>query len=379
MNNTKHMHLALFLPSLRGGGAERVMLILAEAFAQRGFCVDLVLAKAEGPYLKDVSKKVRVVDLNAGRVIKSLPALVRYLRSKKPDAMLSAMGHANIVAVWARSLAMVSTRVVVSEHNNLSLSVQNASSKWERFMLWLMRFFYPRANGIIAVSKGVADDLARVIGLPRERITVIYNPVVTPELSQKAQEPIDHPWFRQGEPPVILGIGRLTRQKDFPTLIRAFALVRRERLARLMIFGEGEKRHDLEELSKQLGIDADVDMPGFVDNPYKYMSRVAVFVLSSAWEGLSNVLIEAMACGCPVVSTDCPSGPGEILKNGKYGKLVAVGDAAALAEAMVVTLDDPNPSDVARLTQDFGVEQAVEGYLKVLVAWWRTHSGGVGR
>jgi len=261
MNNTKHTRLALFLPSLRGGGAERVMLNLAEGFAQRGFCVDLVLAKAEGPYLKDVSKEVRVVDLKASRVIKSLPSLVRYLRSEKPDAMLSAMGHANIVAVWARSLAMVSTRVVVSEHGNLTLSVQNAPTKRRRFMPWLMRFFYPRANGIIAVSKGVADDLAGVIGLPRKRITVIYNPVVTPELLQKAQEPIDHPWFRPGEPPVILGVGRLTRQKDFPTLIRAFALVQKKRPARLMILGEGEERPKLEALVRELGLENGLWMP----------------------------------------------------------------------------------------------------------------------
>ena len=365
MNSTKHMRLALFLPSLRGGGAERMMLNLAEGFAKADFCVDLVLAKAEGSYLKNVSKKVRVVDLNANRVIKSLPAFVRYLRSEKPDAMLSAMGHANIVALWARSLARVSTRLVVSERGNLTLSVQNALSKRGRFMPWLMKIFYPRADGVVAVSKGVADDLAVVIGLPRERITVIYNPVVTPELLQKAQEPIDHPWFHPGEPPVILGVGRLTKQKDFPTLIQAFALVRKERPARLIILGEGEDRYELEELIRKLGIASDVDMPGFVDNPYKYMAYSTVFVLSSAWEGLPTVLIEAMACGCPVVSTNCHSGPAEILENGKYGKLVAVGDAAGLAEAMVGTLDAPESLNVVRRAQDFGVEQAVAGYLEI--------------
>ena len=232
-------------------------------------------------------------------------------------------------------------------------------------MPWLMKIFYPRADGVVAVSKGVADDLAVVIGLPRERITVIYNPVVTPELLQKAQEPIDHPWFHPGEPPVILGVGRLTKQKDFPTLIQAFALVRKERPARLIILGEGEDRYELEELIRKLGIASDVDMPGFVDNPYKYMAYSTVFVLSSAWEGLPTVLIEAMACGCPVVSTNCHSGPAEILENGKYGKLVAVGDAAGLAEAMVGTLDAPESLNVVRRAQDFGVEQAVAGYLEI--------------
>ena len=234
-------------------------------------------------------------------------------------------------------------------------------------MPWLMKIFYPRADGVVAVSKGVADDLARVIKLPRQRITVIYNPVVTPELLQKAQEPIDRPWFRPGEPPVILGVGRLTRAKDFPTLIRAFALVRKEHPARLIILGDGEERHELEELSRKLGIAGDVDMPGFVDNPFSYMRRSAVFVLSSAWEGFGNVLVEAMACGCPVISTDCPSGPVEILENGKYGKIVAVGDAVELAAAMAATLDAPKSPNVAQRAQNFGVEQAVERYLKVLL------------
>jgi glycosyltransferase involved in cell wall biosynthesis len=367
VNSAKNAHLALFVPSLRGGGAERVMLSLAEGFANRGFSVDLVLAKAEGSYLKDVSNKVRVVDLNAGRVIKSLLGLVRYLGSEKSDAMLSAMGHANIVAVWARSLAMVSTRVVVSEHRNLTLSVQNSPSKRTYFMPWLMRIFYPWADAVVAVSNGAADDLAQVIKLPRERITTIYNPVVTPELLRKAKESVDHPWFRPEAPPIILGVGRLTKAKDFPTLIRAFALVRKERTARLMILGEGEERHDLEGLSKKLGVDADVDMPGFVDNPYKYMSHAAAFVLSSRWEGLPTVLIEAMACGCPVASIDCPSGPAEILENGKYGKLVAVGDVAVLAGAVLTILDAPEYPNAARRPQAFGMGKAVREYLKVLL------------
>lgn len=366
MNNTRNMRLALFLPSLHGGGAERVMKNLAENLANRGFSVDLVLAKAEGSYSKEISNNVRVVDLNADRVITSLPALVKYLRVAKPNAMLSALGHANIVAIWACSLARVSTRLVVSERTTLSVSVQNTTYKRSKFFPWLMKCFYPWADAIVAVSDGVADDLAQIIKLPRERITTIYNPVVTPELLRKAKEPIDHPWFRPTEPPVILGVGRLTRAKNFQTLIKAFSLVRKERPARLMILGEGEDRHELTELSRKLGIDADIDIPGFVDNPYKFMANANVFVLSSRWEGLPGVLIQAMACGCPVISTDCPSGPAEILENGKYGKLVSVGDVAALAEAILMILDAPEYPDVARRARYFGMEQAVEGYLKVL-------------
>jgi len=218
----------------------------------------------------------------------------------------------------------------------------------------------------VAVSRGVADDLARLTGLPREKIQVIYNPVVTPELFVKAEEPLGHPWFAAGEPPVILGVGRLHEAKDFQTLIRAFALVRKKRVARLVILGEGEERPKLEALVRELGLEEEVALPGFVDNPFKYMKRAGVFVLSSQWEGFGNVLVEAMACGTPVVSTACPSGPEEILENGRWGRLVSVGDVDALAEAIILTLDDKNHPDVARRALDFGVQRAIDEYIRVL-------------
>ncbi|MGB9554008.1 MAG: glycosyltransferase, partial [bacterium] len=305
--------LALFLPSLHGGGAERVKVNLAQGFAERGLKVDLVLAKAEGPYLSRVSSKVRVVDLRAKRVLYSLPALVQYLRRERPAALLSALNHANVVAIWAKKLACVKTRLVATEHTVLSQSTENTSSLRGRLMPLLIRLFYPWADAVVAVSRGVAEDLSSMTGLPLNKIKVIYNPVITPELFAKAEEPVDHPWFRPGEPPVILGVGRLTAAKDFPTLIRAFALVHKERPARLMILGEGEDRPELEALVRELGLEQDVALPGFVENSYKYMKRAAVFVLSSRWEGLPTVLIEALALGTPVVSTDCPSGPKEIL------------------------------------------------------------------
>ena len=361
----KDRRLAIFLPSLRGGGAERVMMNLANGFAGKGLSVDLVLVKAEGAYLKGVPDSLRVVDLDAGRVARSLPALVRYLRRERPDALLSAMNHANILALWARSLARTPARVTISEHNNLSASMQNVPSRRARLMPWLMRCFYPLADGIVAVSEGVADDLASAIRMPRERITVIYNPVVTPELLQMAREPLDHPWFRPGEPPVILGAGRLTRQKDFSMLIRSFALVRKERPARLLILGEGEERRDLEGLAGTLGIAGDIDMPGFVDNPYKYMARAALFALSSKWEGLSTVIIEAMACGTPVVSTDCPSGPREILNGGQYGSLVPVGNVEYFTRAVLEALEHPFKLSSARLDR-FCPEHVMQEYLEVL-------------
>ena len=173
-----------------------------------------------------------------------------------------------------------------------------------------MKHFYPWADYIIGNSQGVADDLSQVTGLPRQRIKILYNPVVTPEVREKALALLDHPWFEPGQPPVVLAVGRLTKQKDFPSLIRAFAQVLPKRPARLLILGEGVDRPMLEELVEQLGLQDHVSIPGFVENPYAYMSRASLYVLSSRWEGLPTVLIEALYCGLPIVATDCPSGPG---------------------------------------------------------------------
>lgn len=358
--------VALFLPSLHGGGAERVMLTLAKGFAERGLSVDLVLARAEGPYLAEVPSSVHLVDLKAPRVLLALPSLVSYLRRERPRALISALDHANVLALWARALARVPVRVVVSVHNTLSLATSHAQNLRARWIPLCIRLFYPWADAVVAVSQGVAEDLIRLTGLPREKIEIIYNPVVTPELLAKAQEPLDHPWFAPGEPPVILGVGRLTEQKDFPTLIRAFALVRAQRPVRLMILGEGKDRPKLEALVRELGLQDDVALPGFVPNPFAYMVRAAVFVLSSRWEGLPTVLIEALACGTPVVSTDCPSGPREILEDGKWGRLVPVGDVDALADAIRMTLDAPDCLDAKARVGEFDAEKVVDDYLKVL-------------
>jgi len=359
--------VALFLPSLRGGGAERVMVNLARGFSEKGLDVDLVLAKAEGPYLSQVPPEVRVIDLHSDRVLASLPHLVRYLLRERPQALLSTLDHANIVALWARKLARVPNRLVVRVANNLSQSASNASSARERLMPRLIHKFYPWADAVVAVSQGVADDLVKTAGLSRERIQVIYNPVVTPDLLEKAKEPLNHAWFAPGEIPVILSVGRLTKAKDYSTLIRAFAQVQREYPARLMILGEGEERPKLETLIRELDLEEDVSLPGFVDNPYAYMARSAVFVLSSVWEGLPNVLIEAMAIGTPVVSTDCPSGPAEILEGGEWGRLVPIGDVEKMTTAIIATLNDPNHPDVSKRAQHFGVEKSVKAYLEVLL------------
>jgi glycosyltransferase involved in cell wall biosynthesis len=229
----------------------------------------------------------------------------------------------------------------------------------------LKKDFYVWADGIVAVSEGVAEHLSHTSGLPRDRITVIYNPVVSPQLTDKARQALEDPWFARNQPPVILSVGRLTMAKDYPTLLRAFVLLRKRREARLLILGSGETRAELEQLVRSLGIEQHVRMAGFVANPYAYMARAAVFVLSSAWEGLPGALIEAMACGCPVVSTDCRSGPAEILDHGRFGRLVPVGDAAKMAGAIALALDEGRgvaTRDARERAMDFRVERATSAY-----------------
>jgi glycosyltransferase involved in cell wall biosynthesis len=230
-----------------------------------------------------------------------------------------------------------------------------------------MRWAYRQADAIIAVSEGVADDLANILNLPREGIDVVYNPVVTPGLEALAAAPIDHPWLAKGSPPVILAAGRLTAPKDYPTLLHAFAKVRTKHDYRLVILGEGELRPLLETMVDTLGIGDSVLLPGFAENPFAWMRRASLFVLSSAWEGLPNVLIQAMACGTPVVSTDCPSGPREILEGGKWGALVPVGDRDALAEEIISNLSSRNSIRAVSRAYHFGVDSAIRGYLKVMI------------
>jgi glycosyltransferase involved in cell wall biosynthesis len=234
--------------------------------------------------------------------------------------------------------------------------------------LRLARRLYGWADAAIGVSKGISEDLARHTSIPRDRIITIYNPTFTSESVEKATAPLEHPWFAPGSPPVILGAGRLTTQKDFPTLLRAFARVRKRQPARLVILGEGKKKQALIGLATKLGIVREMALPGFIDNPFAWMSHAAVFVLSSVWEGFPGVLIEAMACGCPVVSTDCPSGPAEILKAGEYGPLVSMGDDEALAEAILSTLKKPlDPAKLRARAAEFSVDRALDRYLEVLL------------
>lgn len=379
------------------------MLHLAQNLTRLGRKVDLLLFRAEGPYLANVPESVEVFELDAGSnlggrflAVKADPAGIgtllmpvllplktdsgihyingvrRYLESRQPDIVLSALTYTNLVALWANKLSRKKTPIVVSErialstHREIEASKHRWSWRW-RFLLPMVRRAYEFADGIVAVSDSVAADLADKAHIERNAITTIYNPVVNNTISELAAQPLDHPWFGPDQPPVILGVGRLTVQKDYRTLLRAFARLRATRNIRLLILGEGRQHAELKHLAKTLGIAADVDMPGFVDNPYQYMAQASVFALTSLYEGLPGALIQALACGCPVVSTDCPGGSAEILEKGKYGRLVAVQNEAELAEAISSILD--SPPDKAQLkarAAAFSTENATRNYLKLI-------------
>lgn len=358
--------IAIFLMDLGGGGAERVMINLAQGFVEHQLSVDLVLVQAKGPYLSQLPAGVNIVTLNSSRLLLSIPKLIQYLKKKQPKFLLSALEDTNFVAILAGKIAGNSTQVAVTVHNNLSRESRNSPQLKRRLTPTLVGWFYPSADYVIGVSKGVTDNLI-TLGSPPEKTHSIYNPIVSAQLLEQLQEPVDHSWFASGQPPVILGVGRLTPQKDFATLIRAFSQVRKQYKARLMILGEGSKLDYLKDLVQDLDLTENVAFPGFVDNPYSYMAQAGVLVLSSAWEGFGNVLVEAMAAGTPVVSTDCESGPAEILAQGQYGKLVPVGDSQAMAAAILATLTEPtNPEPLKQRAMEFSLENSVNQYLRIL-------------
>ncbi len=366
--------IACFIPELGGGGAERVMIHLAEGFAAKGWIVDLVVAQVTGAYAAHLPKEINLVDLQAKspQIITKTVALIKYLKQQQPTVLLTTLDMIN-AAGWARRLSKTSTQVVMIVQTHLSQQFRDRHSPlvgWMRSQI--VKQFYPWANHLVAASQGVADDVAAIIGMDPDQIYVIYNPVVRSDLAEKALEQVDHPWFAQGQPPVLLGVGRLVKQKDFATLVRAFAQVRQQRLCRLVIIGDIDEREahikpDLEKLINNLNIHREVAFLGFVENPYKYMERAQVFVLSSRYEGFGNVVAEALAVGTSVVSTDCESGPAEILKQGQFGRLVPVGDSTALANAMQEALDDPPLPEVLRArSHDFTIETIVNQYCEVI-------------
>jgi glycosyltransferase involved in cell wall biosynthesis len=366
--------IAIFSPAARSGGSAHggitpVVCNLAEAFAATGRRVELLTFAPGDPrkWLPALPADVTIRNFGAGSRLRHLLALRRYLHEERPGVLLSAGQRPNLLAGTVNRVFHPSVPVVLSVHNTLTPGLKELGRLARALRLAGIRKAYPGANAIVCVSAGVAEDLAHHSGIPSTQLTVIHNPIVTPRLLAAAREDPGHPWFQAGQPPVILGAGRLTRQKDFSTLIRAFALLAPGTDCRLAIIGEGGERDNLERMVQKLELGGRVDLPGFAPNPMSYMARASLFVLSSAWEGFGNVLVEAMAAGTSVVSTDCPSGPREILLDGALGPLVPPGDPAALAEAIQIALERPTDSEALRQrADDFRVEVAAERYLRVL-------------
>ena len=335
VNVNSRPDLAVLVSELGKGGMGKMRIQLINALVERGLTVDLLFAKELSEYsTADLDPRVRVVRLRTTNALTGVPQLAAYLRRNRPEALLTQRLRVNILAHRAKALARVPVRVYATINSNLSRSLENYSERESASRLKKIKKYFPRNDKLIAISEGVASDISGLAGISLERISIAPNPVVKPGLDDLAQEPVTHPWFGAGQPPVVLSVGRLTPQKDFPTLVRAFARFRQTFEARLVILGKGPRRQEVEGVARSEGVEADVDLPGFVANPYSYMARSRLFVLSSAWEGFGNVLAEAMAVGVPVVATDCPSGPNEILENGRLGSLVSVGDEEALASAI---------------------------------------------
>lgn len=339
--NPKSNHLAFFLATSGHSGVDRIITNLVRELAARKLSIDLLRIENHGPYIQPELQNVRIINLGTSHVNTSLVPLLNYLRCVCPYAMLCDKDRVNRLALWAKKLAGVPTRIVVRIGTTVSKNLERRSP-WARWSQYIsMRCFYPWADAIIVPSYGAALDLSRITRLTQDRIKVVPSPVVSGTLTQWAAEPVGHPWFAPDGVPVILGVGELCARKDFATLIKAFAKVRQQRSSRLVILGEGRQQERLKNLVCNLGLESDVLFRGFVTNPYAYMSKAALFVLSSCCEGAPVVLMEALAVGLPVVSTDCPSGPREILQNGLLGPLVPVGDVDAMAQAIISTLDNP--------------------------------------
>lgn len=368
-NSTK---VAFFTLSLQGGGAERAMVQLAAGMARRGMLVDLVVAHAKGPYVGLVPDDVRLVDLNVFRIEVSHLSLLRYLKSARPEALFSVLVDPDVVALAVRRFLYKDFKLIVRVATTMSLAHAQSATIKQRAAFALWRRLLPSADAVAGVSSGVIKDLRRYVPSVTDRVHTIYDPVVGPHIAQQASAAVQHPWFDDA-PPVIVSVGRLELVKGHETTLRALAEVVESRPARLLILGDGPDHDRLLDVARSLQISHLVDFVGFQSNPFAYMARAALFVLASSREGLSNGLLEAMACGTPVVSTDCPNGPSEILERGKWGRLVPVGDWRALAAAILNTLDAPvDRQKLVARARDFDVETSVDRHMELLAELTQT-------
>jgi glycosyltransferase involved in cell wall biosynthesis len=362
----------MVLPTLRVGGAEKVMIELANGLARHKWPVQLLTMSADGPLAGSLSPRVEIVDLACGTYRKAVFALAHHYERVRPQIVLTSLYATGLAAIAAKIISAYKPKIVIGAHNSLrSKSTRPDNVKDKYLLLPLCRALFPSADAFVPVSQGVGKELQAILKLPDKKVRVIYNPVVSPQLLAQTGEPVDHPWLADPAArafKTLVSVGRLVEQKGFDVLVKAFARVSDGRDCRLIIVGDGPLRAELQTLADELGIGSQVDLVGVQDNPYKFVSRADLFVLSSRWEGLGNVLIEALACGCPVVATDCHYGPSEILRGGAYGRLAPVDDPDALASCILDALESHvfmhhNKVALREGALRFTAEHSVEKYM----------------
>ncbi len=357
--------ISIVLPNLQGGGAERIALYLANHWADQGLAVEFVLMEAKGELLALVDPRIPIHSLQASRIRGSILPLRAYLAQRQQALIWVGLWPLTSAAILAWQLAGKPGTLFTTEHTTLSISCIQELKISPFYLGSMLRATYPLATGLLAVSEGVKQDLYRLGGLPPERVKVIYNPVVRGLVDSKpAEATLRQQLWGSGFTAHILAVGSFKAQKNFPLLLHAFARLPPDRNAKLTILGEGALRPDLEALIEELGLAQRVTLPGFSTDTSDWYRTADLFVLSSSWEGFGNVIVEALECGVPVVSTDCRSGPAEILEHGRYGRLVPVGDAEALVQAMQSSLLEEHDRDaLRRRAQDFAVPIIADQYL----------------
>ena len=364
------MPISLCIPSLRGGGAEGTMVRLANELASRGYQVDLVVVQAEGPWSDKVSDKVRVVDLDRPRVLAALIPLRKYLRGRS-GVFVSNMTHLNIISTVSLMMLKNRPRLFVVEHNDLQIRM-NRMSKFVRILAArLLGRIYRLADQVLAVSRDLAEDISSILGFNKDAIGVLPNGLDLEAIESLADEPAAFSVQKAASRPVLVAIGRLVPQKGFAVLLDAMAKVIRRREAQLVVLGEGVLRKSLEKKAQELGISEYVLFPGFISNPYPVLKHADIFVLSSFYEGFGIVLLEAMACGTPVIATNCHWGPAELLKDGEAGMLVPPGDPELLADAVLKMLEDPEKAgeyaDKASMAiQDYDIKNVADIFIEMV-------------
>jgi glycosyltransferase involved in cell wall biosynthesis len=374
----KRKKILFVIPSLVGGGAERVTLNILKHLDRERFIPHLAMFSYEGEYLTQVPNDVSIYNLNWDlkkkqwiNIFKLIKILAFKIYSElKPDIIISSLVYANLIVIISRKFSPIKPPIIITEQNN-TLQAQNNFRILKIKTLWWIKRIYPQADEIIAVSKGVAKDLAKSFGVPKDKIQVIYNGTDLAFIKNAVQEPVDNIALTRGNAPVIIACGRLQYQKNYPLLLEAFAKTLKHIDSRLLILGQGEDRSSLEELVARLGIRERVVFLGFQKNPYKYLAVSDIFVLSSRWEGAPNVLLEAMACGVPVISTRCHYGPEEIITDGVNGLLVPVGDKDAMADAIIRLLKDKQLREHLivggnKRVIDFSIDKMTLEYEKVI-------------